>query len=559
MTFLRFAQSALFLLILRRASSLQLDATFKAKNSSAEIGYCFGADYFVLYRSTQEGYQLLGNSSDANASGATSADLQGRSSFTNEHSLLGLQIANLTSEDSGRYRKECWRNQSLLIEDEHELWVCDREIESEEIVVKESGGAEILCNSTSIGLEGTSIRWYIEMYPRYKVALYLDTNVSLNPLLDELPGTVEVRDGGARLLIDDKVLKGNQRFFCLVFNGASCLSFQIMYPPDNSDSREIFALNGEQVVLPCSADSQDQLWDTPLGKVTASSTNDQHMYVSESDFSLIITNVTSDHTGEYSCMSSMVEVQYWLGLCTKKESTAKVARERETVSVECRLEPDTSPSIKWQRRQTSGQNEVIYDSRDESVAIPTDLNGRLRLSADGSTLTISDLKATDGGEYWCVVLRSSPFLEDDEDFDFDDEEDEEEEDEEDEDEEEEEDDYDYDPDYVYQPPNCISKQVTTLTVKGSRMLTPPAPEDIHTPPSSDSSSNVAGIAAGVGVAGVLLLVGAIVGAMVLRKRSRASAKPREGAPRLAQHSKADIQVQRDPGCAERLTAYDDVA
>lgn len=544
MTLVWLKQFVLFLLILHHISSEQPEPVFRAKDSNVEIGYCFGADYIVVYRSTLEGDQLLGNSSDRNIPDAVPADLQGRTRITEEHNLLGLQIVNITHRESGMYRRECWENQTRRSQHTYQLTVCNQEIESEEIVAEEDGGAKLLCNSTFLGLEGTSIRWYHEIYPNYKLTLFLDSSVSLKPLVKELPGVVEVRDQGARLVIDNRVIKNNQQFYCLIFNGTNCLSFQNMYPPDNSDSSEMFVSRGDEVVLYCPVDGDNQQWDTPLGKITGSNVNSQQMYVSSpSDFSLVIPVVSDEHTGDYSCLSSTLDVQYLLVLCSEKQYEEKLARESGTVSVKCNLDQNSSLSIKWERGERSGQDELIYDSGDESVVIPVDLRGRLTLSEDASMLTISDLKRTDGGAYWCVVLKTPPMVEGDGDYDYEYEDDEE--------------DPDSDTDYSSHMQSCLSKQVTVLTVTVTQPVTSPSLPVSSASVPTEPSDNVAAIAVAIVVV-VLLVIGAIIGGIVVMKRRNASAEQRQAAPQSGQLLKTEVELQKDPGCNDRLTSHDDV-
>lgn len=537
MALVGFTALVLFVLILPHVSSQEpeLELSFKAKHSKFEMGFCLGLDSLAVYRSTLAGDQLLGNSSDRNTPDDVPADLQGRIQINNHHNLLGLQILNLTAVDSGTYRWECWKNQALYKQQRHHLIVCNEEIESEEIIVKEDGRAEVLCKSPLLGLEGTSFHWYYEIYPNYKLALLLDSSVSLTPLGEEQQGVVEVSDRGARLVVDESMFKKNQNLYCLVINGTDCLSFQNMYPPDRSEAIEIFASQGDKVVLDCPAEGHNQQWDTPLGIVTSSNVSSEEMHVppEAGSFSLVIPAVSDKHSGEYLCSSSTSHLEYTMTLCPMEEHPDKLAHENGTISVKCGLDQNYSHIVKWLRHEPSGQDVLIFDSRDDVVAAPEDLRGRVTVSEDGSSLTISGLKTTDGGAYWCVVLRSLPFLHEVEDDGYDDEE-----------EEAEDDDYS-DDDYVLDINSCLSKQATKLTVTDSRSV--PGTVSTVIPVTPAESSNVAAIAAGGGLVG-LLVIGAVVTGIVLKRRS--SAKQRQ-----TEHLRAELQ--RDRSCTERLNPPDD--
>ncbi|XP_030587843.1 uncharacterized protein LOC115782014 [Archocentrus centrarchus] len=166
--------------------------------------------------STPEGDQLIGNSSNKNMPNAPPVDLRGRTDFKDNHNLLGFQISNLTHLDSGIYLTECWKNQTIISQKTQQLTVCKKEIQSELINLNKSdGGTELLCRSSAIGSEGTSVRWYYEMLPSYEPTLFLDSSISLKPLVEELAGFVAVRDNG-ELLVFNNMLKKNTYFKCLV-------------------------------------------------------------------------------------------------------------------------------------------------------------------------------------------------------------------------------------------------------------------------------------------------------------------------------------------------------
>ncbi|CAB1450790.1 unnamed protein product [Pleuronectes platessa] len=347
--------------LLHRAYSEEPEPVFRAQGSIIEMGYCFGVDYIVVYRSGPGGDKLLGNSSDNSTPVTPPAELLDRVRLNHDNQLLGLQILNLTHMDSGIYRRECWQNQKLSSQLTQRLSVCDEEVESEEIIVKEgAAGFELLCNSTSAGLEGTSVHWYHETHPSFETTLFLDSGVSLEPVVEAMKGLVEVRDRGASLVIDKSLLKSSQHFHCLVIKGKKCLSFQDMSLQDHSDSMAIFVSLGDRVVLKCPSEGENQQWDTPLGKINSSSPGN------------------------------------------KKPQEKKDFGGRN-FTLECKVSHGDSLRVLWYRTETSGEYNLILDSDDKTAPSLEDLKGRMN----------------DAGVYCCVVLKGPDFLDDDDDFTYD--------------------------------------------------------------------------------------------------------------------------------------------
>lgn len=457
------------------------------------MGYCFGADYIAVYRSAPEGDQLLGNSSNIDLLKTLPADLRGRVHFNEDQSLLGLRINNLTERDSGIYRRECWMGPSLVNQQTKKLTVCKEEFQAEEIIVNEEGGTQIICNSTSIGMAGVSVRWYHETYEAEQPELFLDSSVSLKPLIQDPKGVVEVKDKGTVLVLDKAALKSNLQFYCLVIEGKSCLSFQNIYKAESSDIKFVFASEGDREVLPCKAEDSTQQWATPLGEVSSTGTGDNQMHISpvESDFSLIIPAVANEHSGMYSCISASLEIQYSLLLCPKTKYLEKVGGKGKDVSLECHLSHDVSHRVLWYRHAPSEQYQVFSDSDDHSIPIPEDLSGRLTLSHYEYMLNISNLDTKDAGVYGCVILTSPEFIDghagedgdDGDDGDYDEKE--------------------TDDDYYSEGEACIFKQETVLSIEVGNSL-------VH----------VGGVIGGL--AGLAVLVAVVV--VIVKKKKRAASE-----------------------------------
>lgn len=537
-------------LLLLQIDSDEAEPVFKANGSVIEIGYCFGVDYIVVFRSTAEGDQLLGNFSAKDTPISAPTDLLGRVHISQRQYLLGLQITQLTHMDTGIYRRECWQNQSLVSQHTQELSVCDMEVESEEIIVREQDAwTELLCDSTSIGLEGTTVRWYHEMYPTYKTTLFLDTSVSLEPLVAELQGVVKVKHSGALLQLNSSIAKTNQHFYCLVMKDANCLSFKYMYPPDASESSDIFASQGDRVVLQCPSEGYNQQWETPLGLINGSMKNNQIDLTFDDksgDFSLVIPTVSEEHSGDYLCSSSTTEVQYTLVLCPKKEFQEELVFISQDVLLRCDVDERDSQRVLWHQLDPSdgsdgAQYTLIQDSKDDTVTPPQNLRGRLTLSENGSLLQISHLRMRDLGVYRCVVLSSLQSLEETEDTDYyhDD---------------YFEEDYSRDNQQWHDAQRCSFQRETILSLFRETAV------GVHFPPvtvepvtkmnvatASPATFNVNPYAVGAGLV-CMLLVWAVILAVFLKRRHKATAS---GLNTTKQNTNVD------PDCTEKLTCNND--
>uniref|UniRef100_A0A3Q3X9B2 Ig-like domain-containing protein n=1 Tax=Mola mola TaxID=94237 RepID=A0A3Q3X9B2_MOLML len=85
--------------------------------------------------------------------------------------------------------------------------------------------------------------------------------------------------------------------------------------------------------------------------------------------------------------------------------------QKHVVLLDCDVGEGDSQWVQWYRQNPSGEYELIFDTNDETVAIPQDLRDRLTPSENGFSLTISNLEVRDIGGYWCVVSEGPQFLE----------------------------------------------------------------------------------------------------------------------------------------------------
>lgn len=511
-----------------RACSEEAEPTFRTAGHSFEMGYCFGVDYIVVYRSHPEGEQLLGNSSDDRPAVTPPADLQGRVYVSQRNHLLGLQIRQLRQGDSGIYRRECWKNQTRVKQHTHRLFVCDHEAEAREFgqdPLEEGGWVELRCNATSTTLQGASVRWYIELPPLYRYQLVLDSGVSLDLLVDELRGAVEVGSGGTSLSVDFSVLKDHQEVYCLVMREKKCLLYQNMYRPVHTESKDVFALLGERVVLGCPFEDNTQQWETPVGGLNSSNVRNRQMHISEGTpktFSLVIPVVTDELIGEYTCITPSLELQFSLSVCPPKPITENTISEDGSVLLECDVGQEEYQELRWYRQDTSGEHKLIHDSNDPTVPVPDDLWLRMTLLRNGSSLRLSSAKTEAGLTYSCVVLGTAEIalgVDGDYTDDYD--------------EEETQDDKEYDDStdstMFLEAHKCIFKQrntvvlmQTTSTEDNSRTIVTSKPKsNFETTSTPEPGSSIVIPALAIGMV-VLVLAGVIIAIVVTRRRAAAN-------------------------------------
>ncbi|KAL0167848.1 hypothetical protein M9458_036070, partial [Cirrhinus mrigala] len=378
---------------------------FKALGGELEMGYCFGDD-IAVYRQTADGKELLGQYS--NSAVPPPDSFKGRISFsTDVEGLLGLKITNLQYSDSGNYIRECWSDSTMENYRKHYLHVCDKELDFKEISLRPGTGADLECNMDSI--KNATVKWYRGVH---NVSLFMDTKISLEPLQADFKSLIRVHGKGSFLHISDEFILDRPRFFCLVMEGEQCRNFQTIGLPGEPELKTIYRSVGEDVVLTCSVDPlRKNHWKTPLGQVNSSVTNNQ-MFLStsmNSDYSLDIQSLTSDHSGSYKCFSTFLVEDYTLNVCPLLESTTILFSDKKVV-LQCNFMslPAISGKVEdanvlWYRK--NGEKDIlIMDSGDPSLTPPTDLQGRVKLSRVNYSLIITDPRKEDSGTYWCVVL-----------------------------------------------------------------------------------------------------------------------------------------------------------
>lgn len=414
-------RTAVILLSLLLASTLaeeNPDPIFKALGEDMEMGFCFGGG-IAVYRLTSKGKELLGQASTSLVSDA----FEGRIKISDGiKGLLGLRISNLQFSDSGVYIRECWSGDSVDNYEKHALYVCNKEMASQKIVLSPRTGADLVCNLDS--RKNATIKWYRGVH---NASLFIDTSISLEPLQKEFKSLIQVNDEGSSLHVSDSFIKDRPYFICVVMEGQQCKSFQRIGLSEEPEATTVYRSVGEDIFLRCSADRlREKHWITPVGQLNSSTpvyfkgTTMNQIYVSTSvnseEYSLNIHSLAEEHSGSYKCFSTFLVEEYIVNVCPLLELTyLTFSAESKKELLQCDfmnssavMDKVGSASVQWYRK--FGENDILLlDSGDPTITPPEDLKDRLTFSKVDSSLVFTDPKEKDSGTYWCVVLLDNDY------------------------------------------------------------------------------------------------------------------------------------------------------
>lgn len=403
------------------------EPTFRIMGRSIEMGFCFGADYIVVYRSSSDGDLLLANSSEPRRhSPLLPANISDRVSFTTDIAgLLGLELRSLRLPDSGVYRRECWQDEELGRQGKYHLMVCLHEMDPLDILLLPGGSAELFCNHTS-NSQGRTIRWYRETYPEFTRTLFLDTSQSMEPLQDDLKGHLQVCNNGSSLHISSTALKFSKNFYCMLLEGDNCLSYQKMQLPliNEPDVRTVLRLTGEEVMFSCSSEytiPELLFWDTPLGIIdweSGTATNKMperddpdsihKTYKFDKDnYAFVIPLLSEEHSGQYKCFSPLPVKEYSLTVCPTIEPITTSFIHGDKAVLICNPGLQELYRVQWYRRRGPEMDELLLDTKDPQV--PEEMRGRVTMSKLDFSLSLSNLSVEDQGEYFCAVLDDGDY------------------------------------------------------------------------------------------------------------------------------------------------------
>ncbi|KAL4659308.1 hypothetical protein GN956_G3557 [Arapaima gigas] len=355
----------LLVLLLHPAQAFkEPESIFRAEGGEIEMGFCFGADYIVVYKQSPNGDLLLGNSSELpEPSQSLPASVRRRVTITTHIvGLLGLEFKSLEPSDSGVYRRECWENGQL-------------------------GKQKDLTDQVQVHNNG-SVLHISSSFLKYNHDIYC------------------------------LVLEGET---CISYRSMS------LPEPGKTEVQTVVHSHGEDITLSCSSkllNPELLFWDTPFGLIDwtsslaatqATHTNGIEQLKKEyrferKNFALIIPSVSEKYSGQYKCFSPLLVKEYSLIVCPKMDPVEVPFSLGDGAILSCDPNVKEPYSVQWYRRNNLETDDLVLDTKDPRSRIPENLKGKLSVSQLDSSLMLHNLTAEDKGEYWCVALVDVDFL-----------------------------------------------------------------------------------------------------------------------------------------------------
>ena len=374
---------------------------FEAEGEWARFSYSCVDKSSALYRVSGDEDLLLFNSSQPERPQPDGYDVICEGEY--------FRMPNLTTAHSGVYRTEYWRGNTTE-HTSYRLTVCKKRGDDDDNNVRRDGSAVVCREDSTLG-HGRSLQLYRDMGWMKDPVLVLDTNSSLEPLLEDMRGRLHVDLNNSQVTLSG-VRDADRDFLCTTWRGAQCQS--VTYS-DVNPYHYVLAHEEENLTLPCvlKRESPAQVyWNTPDGGVRLSNTQTRQqevMYMlngsQTGDYSLIIPSVSQQHSGFYICVVPGFMKYFLLLVCDNLSHLELMFSHGESVLLEYNATAHNFDrlELRWYRQIALQPQVLILDSRDDTVLLPEDLRGRVTESAPRHALIISNLTAEDSGLYtWRV-------------------------------------------------------------------------------------------------------------------------------------------------------------
>jgi len=350
-----------------------------------EAGSC------LISRSVGEEKLVLWNTSDLwPQNSSVPEDLKQR--LVSVANTSSYKINDLTHSDSGLYQEECWTEGNVTHERNITVTVCGYIDGPWSVSMEDEETKDLPCRGAADHLD---VQWLKRDY-RYEQEIWTrvfgDDTASV---MDNDRGRYQVVKNTSALRISNISPADLGEYTCLLMNQQQCVRSQ---PVEYYLDREwIYRSVEDTVVLQC-PDSGFH-GDKPPDWIRLNNIDQGQHSLSGSlvdqNYSLVLTSVTLNHSGQYSCKTLNAVKSYLLLVCPKFPPPAvELFSGGEEVTLRCKdREKGLDHGWFFKSNRTKGRTIVIADDL---------ISNNVRRYPDGR-LVISDVSLEDTGEYWCLV------------------------------------------------------------------------------------------------------------------------------------------------------------
>ncbi|XP_063052554.1 uncharacterized protein LOC134447157 [Engraulis encrasicolus] len=384
--------------------------TFEQDGETVDLVFAWrpNVDYTVLYRVSENEDLLLANCSETYSPQPDTGYI-----ITCSPEYMGYYGPQYTFPGSlsqtGHYRLERWTSgNNTPSHQPFYMVVCAQKmvyllktrrllipVSSES--VSDVSSVELCRLNVTLG-NGTTLR----VYRDGDSSLVLDTSSSLEPLVEDLKGSLQLDLNSSRVILHGM---SGEEFHCSIWREDQCLSYSEVRAEHYG---HVFTHEGKNVTLPCTSTTTatNPHWTTPTAGVIVNQTHPQegmHMLngSQSGNYSLFILTVSKQHSGRYSCQaSSSIFTSIQLSVFAQSSPSSHLMfshRESVSIAVPFTLEDtdDHELSVSWYGKTDLQSEEDLLYSSIGFVQMPGWLRGRVSVNSHNYTLTISNLTAED--------------------------------------------------------------------------------------------------------------------------------------------------------------------
>ncbi|KAI9514900.1 hypothetical protein NQZ68_029745 [Dissostichus eleginoides] len=350
-----------------------------------EAGSC------LISRSVGEGKLVLWNTSDLwPQNSSVPEDLKQR--LVSMADTSSYKIQNLTHSDSGLYQEECWTEGKVTHEKHFTVTVCGSIYGPWLEFIEDKETKDLPCPGAADHLDVQWLRRDYRYVQKIWTRVFGDNTASV---MDNDRGKYQEVTNTSTLRISNISTTDLGDYTCLLMNQQQCVSGN---PVDYQLSERIYHSVEDMAVLRCPvtglSEEKPPYWKTRLYNIH----HEQHnlsVGVMDQNYSLVLTSVTLNHSGLYSCKTFTTLKTYWLVVCPKFPPPAvELFSGGEEVTLRCK-DWEKGQGHRWifKSNRTKGRTISLYSNQ---------VRSNVRRDTDGR-LVISNVSLQDTGEYWCAV------------------------------------------------------------------------------------------------------------------------------------------------------------